>query len=81
MVCSIHPTVYFHSVGGVSCWGCCGGCYGCWWIDGVGCVLVVLCFFVLSGFVLDCGILVLFLPRCIVYCRVPGLHCADEPPD
>ena len=33
-------------------------------------------FFVLCGFVLDCGILVLFLPRCIVYYRVPGLHCA-----
>ena len=43
----------------------------------MGCVLVVLCFFfVLSGFVLDCGILVLFLPHCIVYYRVPGLHCS-----
>ncbi len=35
------------------------------------CVLVALC-----GFVLDCGIIVMFLPHCIVYCRVPGLHCA-----
>ena len=35
------------------------------------CVLSFLC-----GFVLDCGILVLFLSRCIVYYRVPGLHCA-----
>ena len=35
------------------------------------CVFVVLC-----GFVLDYGILGLFLPRCIVYYRVPGLYCA-----
>ena len=41
----------------------------------MGYVLVVLCFFfVLSGFVLDCGVLVLFLPHCIVCYRVPGLH-------
>ena len=39
------------------------------------CVFVVLC-----GLVLDYGILVMFLPRCIVYYRVPGLHCAGGLP-
>jgi hypothetical protein len=47
-----------------------GGCM-LWAMYLLCCVFVVLC-----GFVLDCGILVLFLPRCIVYCRVPGPHCA-----
>ena len=42
---------------------CCGLCIGC-----------VVFFFVLCGFVLGCGVLVLFLPHCIVYYRVPGLH-------
>ena len=41
----------------------CGLCVGC-----------VVFFVVLCGFVLDCGILVQFLPYCIVYYRVPGLH-------
>ena len=36
----------------------------------------VVFFFVLCGFDLDCDVLVMFLIRCIVYCRVPGLHCA-----
>jgi hypothetical protein len=36
----------------------------------------VVFFVVLCGFVLDSDVLVLFLLRCIVYCRVPGLHCA-----
>ena len=41
----------------------------------MGYVFVVLFFFVfLCGFVLDCGILVMFLPHCIVYYRVPDLH-------
>ena len=40
----------------------------------MGYVSVVLCFFVLIGFVLDCSILVLFLSHCTVYYRVPGLH-------
>ena len=44
---------------------CCGLCIGC-----------VVFFVVLCGFVLDCGIIVMFLPRCIVYYRVPDLHCA-----
>ena len=39
-------------------------------------VSCVVFFFVLCGFVLDCGVLVLFHPHCIVYYRVPGLHCA-----
>jgi hypothetical protein len=57
--------------------GCCAGCFGCWWMHVVGYVFGVLCFFVvLCGFVLDFGILVLILPRCIDDCRVPGLHCA-----
>ena len=43
---------------------CCVLCVGC-----------VVFFVVLCGFVLDCGILVMFLPRYIVHCRVPGLHC------
>ena len=32
-------------------------------------------FFVFKDFVLDCGVLVLFHPHCIVYYRVPGLRC------
>ena len=41
----------------------------------MGYVLVVMCFFVLlRAFVLDSGILVLFLPHSIVYYRVPDLH-------
>ncbi len=41
----------------------CGLCVGC-----------VVFFFVLCGFVLVCGILVLFLKHCIVYYGVTGLH-------
>ena len=49
-----------------------GGCmlWAMYWLC---CVLVVLC-----GFVLDYGVLVLFLPRCIVYCRFPGLHYMQD---
>ena len=41
LVYYILPTVYFHSVGGVSCWGCCGGCCESLGIHGVGYVWVV----------------------------------------
>ena len=54
------------SVGGFMVWATCWLC----------CV-----FFVLCGFVLDRGLLVMFHPHCIVYYRVPGLHCAWGPTD
>ena len=47
----------------------------------MGYVSVVLCFFVdLYVFVLVCDILVMFLPHCIVYYGVPGLHCRAPGP-
>ena len=48
-------------VGRLMVWAMCWLCY----------VFVVLC-----GFVLGRGVLVLFLPHCIVYYRVPGLYCS-----
>ena len=49
------------SVDGFFIWA---SCWLCW------------IFFVLCGFVLDCGVLVMFHPHCIFYYRVPGLHFA-----
>ncbi len=60
LVCSAGVAVVgVVGVGGFMVWAMCRLC----------CVFVGLC-----GFVIDRGILILSLPHCIVYYRVPGLH-------